>query len=206
MSDFVIAVTGGIASGKSAVCEALAANGVEIIDADVISRELVAPGQPALAEILREFGAEALGEAGQLNRRWMRQRIFDDQDARLKLEAILHPRVRSELRARAAASAALCVALAIPLLIESGHYAWVDRLITVDAPETIQIARLMQRDGIERSLAFAMLAAQATRSERLAIADDVLINDSDLPTLIRMTQRLHGTLLQRAALKSATSA
>lgn len=205
MSNFVIAITGGIASGKSAVCDALAANGVEIIDADVISRELVAPGQPALAEILREFGAEALGEDGQLNRRWMRQRIFDDQDARLKLEAILHPRVRSELRARAAASGALCVALAIPLLIESGHYAWVDRLITVDTPETIQIARLMQRDGIDQSLALAMLAAQATRSERLAIADDVLINDSDLPTLIRMTQRLHATLLQRAALKSAKS-
>jgi dephospho-CoA kinase len=198
MADFLVAVTGGIASGKSAVCDRLATHGAEVIDADIVSRELVAPGQPALQEIVAAFGADVIDAEGALRRRLLRERIFADAALRLRLEAILHPRVRSVLRERAEAAAGAYAVLAIPLLIESGHYHWVDRIVAVDVDEPTQVRRLMQRDATSDALARSMLAAQAGRRERLMIASDVLINDADLPTLQRMTDRLHGLLLVMA--------
>lgn len=195
MADFVVAVTGGIASGKSAVCDRLAEHGAVVIDADVISRELVAPGQPALAEIVALFGQGMLDDGGALRRRALRERIFSDADARLKLEAILHPKVRLILQQRARAAACPYAVLAIPLLIESGHYQWVDRIIAVDVDEATQIKRLMQRDAVAEPLAASMLAAQANRHQRLSIARDVLVNDADLCTLQQMTDRLHLVLI-----------
>jgi dephospho-CoA kinase len=195
MANFVVAVTGGIASGKSAVCDRLATQGAVIIDADIVSRELVAPGQAALAEIVVIFGSGVIDEAGALRRRVVRERVFADPEARLKLEAILHPRVRAILRERALASVCDYAVLAIPLLIESGHYHWVNRIIAVDVDELTQIKRLMHRDAVDEPLARSMLAAQASRSQRLAIASDVLINDADLASLYRMTDRLHKYLL-----------
>jgi dephospho-CoA kinase len=198
MAKFVVAVTGGIASGKSAVCDRLATQGAVVIDADIVSRELVAPGQAALAEIVVIFGNDVLDEAGALRRRVLRERVFADPEARLELEAILHPRVRAILRERANAAVCDYAVLAIPLLIESGHYHWVNRIIAVDVDELTQIKRLMRRDAVDEPLARSMLAAQASRSQRLAIASDVLINDADLAILHRMTDRLHARLLAQA--------
>jgi dephospho-CoA kinase len=198
MAQFAVAVTGGVASGKSAVCDHLAALGASVIDADLISRELVEPGQPALAEIVAAFGADMLDEHGALRRRLMRERIFGDAPARARLEAILHPRVRLLLRERALAASGRYAVLAIPLLIETGHYSWLDRIVAIDVPEAIQLDRLMQRDGVDIGLARAMLQAQASRQQRLAIASDVVINDADLGTLERICDRLHHWLLDRA--------
>lgn len=205
MAHFVAALTGGIASGKSAVCARLAWHGVVVVDADIVSRELVAPGQPALAEIVGVFGTEVIDAEGALRRRLLRERVFNNVDARLRLEAILHPRVREILRERALAAACDYAVVAIPLLIESGHYHWVDRIVAIDVDEETQVRRLMQRDSASMALARAMLAAQAGRRERLLIASDVLINDADLPALERMTDRLH-RMLQHLARRKSTGA
>jgi len=187
-----VVVTGGIASGKTTVTNAFATLGVPIFDADAISRELVAPGQPALAEIAATFGADMLAPDGELDRRRLRERIFADEAARRRLEAILHPRVRSELRSRAAACSAPYCLLAIPLYAESAQaYAWVDRVLVVDVPRAVQLARLMQRDGMTAEFAQRTLAAQATRAQRLALADDVIDNSCNLDDLPHIVARLH---------------
>jgi dephospho-CoA kinase len=202
VAGFLVAVTGGIASGKSVVCDRLATHGAAVIDADIVSRELVAPGAPALQEIVAYFGTEVIDAQGALKRRLLRERIFADPGARQRLEAILHPRVRVLLRERAEAADCVYAVLAIPLLIESGHYHWVDRIVAVDVDEATQIRRLMQRDAASEPLARSILAAQAGRRERLMIASDVLINDADLSTLQRMTDRLHEILIAMARGKS----
>ena len=187
-----IVITGGIASGKTTVTGAFAALGVPIFDADAISRELVVPGQPALAEIAATFGSDVLAPDGGLDRRRLRERIFADEAARRRLEAILHPRVRSELRARAAACNAPYCVLAIPLYTESAQaYDWVDRVLVIDVPEAVQLARLMQRDGTTEESARRALAAQATRAQRLALADDVIDNAGAIDDLPRVVARLH---------------
>ncbi len=205
MSDlpFIVALTGGIASGKSAVADRLAALGAELIDADVVSRELVEPGEPALAEIVEAFGPGMLDAAGALDRRAMREHVFGEPVARRRLEAILHPRVRSTLRARALASRAPYVVLAIPLLAEGSGYDWVDRVLVVDVPRGLQHARLTARDGITPGLADAMLDAQATREQRLQIADEVIANTGTLAELDRAVASLHLRLLQLAQAKDS---
>lgn len=193
----MLAVTGGIASGKTAVTDHLSRLGVPVIDADLVSRELVAPGQPALAEIAQRFGEGVLDQHGALHRTQLRQRIFADPLERKALEAILHPRVRTRMRQRAESIIAPLVALAIPLLTETGAYAWVDRIVVVDAPESLQIARLMRRDGVDHAQALQTLAAQASRLERLALASDVLINDGSLDLLFARTDKLYRQLLDQ---------
>ena len=195
---FVVAVTGGIASGKSAVTTRLAALGIPVFDADVVTRELSAPGQPCLDEIRRRFGDPVIAADGTLDRRALRARVFADPAERLALEAILHPRVRDRLAALArTVSGDYCV-LAIPLLAEGNRYPWIDRVVVVDAPEAIRIDRLMKRDGIDAELARRMIASQADRSQRLAIADDVLENDGTLEALLAATNDLHVRLLALA--------
>ena len=183
MAATVLAVTGGVASGKSAVCERLVGHGASLIDADQAARELVAPGQPALAEIVERFGPEILDPEGRLRRRALRERIFADAEAKRALEAILHPRVRKLLSERAASAPGAYVVLEIPLLIETGHYDFVDRIIVVDVDPETQLRRLITRDGVDVKLAQSMIASQASRAERLAIATDVLINDGELASL-----------------------
>ncbi|HEX6833865.1 MAG TPA: dephospho-CoA kinase, partial [Rudaea sp.] len=171
----VVALTGGIASGKSVVSRHFEQLGVPVFDADAIARELVLPGQPALAEIASSFGPQMLTSSGTLDRARMRAVVFADENARRQLESILHPRIRAALRQRAQASQADYCVLAIPLLAEHAEdYRWVDRVLVVDAPEQIQRARLMQRDGMTIEAAQRMLDAQATRAARLALADDVI--------------------------------
>ena len=186
-----IAVTGGIASGKSEVTRRFEQLGVTVIDADLISRELVEPGQPALAEIAERFGRNILDAEGRLDRRSLRGLVFADPDARRDLEAILHPRVREALQARAAAASGPYVLLAIPLLVESGHYDWVTRVLVIDVPIELQIERVMRRDGVTREQAVGTLQAQTSREARLARATDVIVNDGSLAELDAAVARLH---------------
>ena len=181
-----VVVTGGVASGKSAVCERFAALGVPVFDADVAAREVVEPGQPALAEVVDAFGADVLDAQGRLDRRRLRALVFADREARRRLEAIVHPRVRARLRAQVAQAPGPYVVVAIPLLVEGGgraNYPWIDRVLVVDAAPATQLERLVRRDGIDHALAQAMIEAQSTRGQRLAAADDVIANDGDLAQL-----------------------
>ena len=176
MRPFTVVLTGGIASGKSECARRFAALGASVVDADVVARELVAPGMPALDEIAAAFGAHMLDSTGSLERAEMRAVVFGDATARKKLEAILHPRVRAELRIRAEAITGPYAVLVVPLYVESGGYDFVDRVCVVDLPREVQLARAIARDRMTPSLAEAMLDAQATREQRLAIADDVIDN------------------------------
>ncbi|MCI4567718.1 dephospho-CoA kinase [Lysobacter sp. CFH 32150] len=186
MSDYIVGVTGGVASGKSEVTRRFEALGVFVADADLAARAAVAPGSPGLAEVTATFGTEVLADDGSLDRVAMRQRVFADTDARRRLEAIVHPHVRAQLRRECAAAPGRYAIAAIPLLTEGGAraaYAWLDRILVVDASRETQLARLVQRDGIDVALAERMLAAQADRRQRLSIADDVIVNDGPLQRL-----------------------
>jgi len=183
---YTVVVTGGVASGKSAVCERLATRGVPVVDADVAARAVVEPGEPALGEIVQAFGPEVIDAGGRLDRRRLREIVFTDRARRSELEAIVHPRVRAWLKAAVDRAVGPYVAVAIPLLVEGGgrgNYPWIDRVLVVDVAPAIQVERLMRRDRVDRALADAMLAAQATREQRLAAADDVIVNDGDLAQL-----------------------
>jgi len=188
----VIALTGGIAAGKTAVARRFEGLGVAVHDADVAAREVVEPGTSGLAAVVETFGVGVLDEAGRLDRPAMRQRVFADPAARKVLEAIIHPRVRQWLRERALAERGPYCLLAIPLLAENiAHYRWVDRVLVVDVPESVQITRLIARDGIDETLARRMLAQQASRAERLALADDVIENSGDESALDHAVAELH---------------
>ena len=183
---FAIGLTGGIASGKSAVADRFKSKGIAVIDADLAAREVVEPGQPALAEIVALFGPDVLLPDGGLDRASLRRHVFANDDARRALEAILHPRIRIAMRQDAERAGGPYVIVAIPLLTEGGGraaYPWLDRILVVDVPRDLQRARVMQRDDIDATLADRMIAAQASREARLAIADDVIVNDGELAHL-----------------------
>lgn len=200
---FSVALTGGVASGKSAVAERFARRGVAVIDADIVAREIVAPHGAVLAEVADVFGHHFITADGQLDRRAMRAHVFADSVARSRLEAILHPRIHAEIVSQAAIVAAPYALLVIPLLLESGRYDWVDRVLVIDVPRELQIDRLMRRDGITMSLAESMLAAQVSREKRLASADDVIQNNGTLADLDDQVQRLHKMYLFLAAEKNS---
>lgn len=186
-----IGLTGGIASGKSAVADFFARKGVPIIDTDVIAREVVAPGEPALAEIAGEFGSDVLGPDGSLDRRKLRDVVFSDDKRRKTLERILHPRIREVTEERAAAAGGLYQVVVVPLLAESPMKSAMDRILVVDCSEETQLARLRQRDAESEARARRMIDAQASRQERLAIADDVIDNDGSLEETERQVDKLH---------------
>lgn len=186
MSDYFIGLTGGIASGKSALEREFVARGIFVADADLIARQIVEPGQPALGAVAAHFGASVLAADGRLDRAGLRTLVFDNEPARRALEAILHPVIRTQLYEQCRAAASAYAVAAIPLLTEGGGrsaYPWLDRILVVDALPATQKARLMQRDGIDHALAEKMIAAQATRAQRLAIADDIVVNDGELAHL-----------------------
>jgi dephospho-CoA kinase len=181
MSGYVIGLTGGIASGKSALGRAFESLGVTVVDADVVAREVVAPG-PVLSKIAERFGRHILQADGTLDRRALRELVFADEELRLALEAITHPAIRERLQAQCQAAPGPYAIAAIPLLTEAGGrrvYPWLDRILVIDAPVALQRDRLMARDGIDATLADRMIAAQASRAQRLAQADDVVVNDGD---------------------------
>ncbi|MDZ4348753.1 MAG: dephospho-CoA kinase [Xanthomonadaceae bacterium] len=194
MTGFVVAVTGGVASGKSEVTRRFERLGVPVFDADIAAREALAPGSPGLAAVVHSFGLGVLAPDGGLDRRAMRQRVFNDDTARRQLETIVHPIVRERLRAQVEQCTADYAILAIPLLAESGgreRWPFIDRVLLVDVPESVQMSRLMARDGIDRPLATSMIAAQSTRAQRLALADDVVVNDGPLHLLDEAVASLH---------------
>jgi len=193
MAGYRVGLTGGVASGKSAVADLFAALGVAVADADVAARAVVEPGQPALAAVVAAFGADVLDASGGLDRARLRAHVFNDADARRKLEGLLHPPIRAALRDTAEAAPGPYVIVAVPLLAEGGGrhaYPWLDRILVVDAPVAVQRARLMARDGLDASLAERMLAAQADRLQRLAIADDIVANDGTLAALAPQVEAL----------------
>ena len=193
-----VGLTGGIASGKSTAAGALRALGVPVLNADEVAREVVARGTPALKRIRDEFGPDFLTPGGELDRPKMRRHVFAQPEARRALERITHPAIRESLEAwRNAQTGPYCV-LDVSILIESGMDALVDRVLVVDAPEDVQADRLRQRDRIRDELARQMLAAQATRAQRLARADDVLVNTGTVAELCAAAGRLHAFYLELA--------
>jgi len=194
----VIGLTGGIGSGKSITADMFAARGIPVIDADVIARELVEPGMPALAEITARFGPRVIGADGRLDRNALRQQVFGDPVARADLESILHPRIRQRMRDRIDALDSPYCILVIPLLLETGQRDLVQRVLVVDAPEAVQRARVRRRDDLDSDEIEAVLQAQTDRQTRLAVADDVIHNDSDLSSLEAQVDALHRTYLQLA--------
>jgi dephospho-CoA kinase len=196
---FRVALTGGIASGKSTVADLFAALDVPVIDTDVIARAVVEPGQPALAQVVEAFGPEVVDSDGRLDRRRLRERIFADHEAKRRLEAILHPAIRAEMERQSRAADGAYQVLVIPLLTEGKRRDHVDRVLLVDVPEELQIQRLMTRDGVSHEQAKASLNAQATRAERLAMADDVLRNTGRPEDLRENVAALHERYLQLAA-------
>jgi dephospho-CoA kinase len=199
MSPFRVALTGGIASGKTAVAKLFAARGVPVIDTDVIARQVVEPGEPALAAVVDAFGTAVLGEDGRLDRRRMREHVFGDAVARRRLEAILHPAIRAEMERQSRAAGGPYQLLVIPLLVESGRRDHVDRVLVVDVSEATQVERLVRRDAATREQAETALRAQATRDARLAFADDVIENTGDLAALEARVAGLHERYLDLAA-------
>ncbi len=188
---FRVALTGGIASGKSTVADMFAELGVPVIDTDVIAREVVRAGQPALLEIREKFGSDVVDDAGNLDRRALRNIVFADEQARLDLEAILHPRIGAETRRQADAAAGPYQIIVVPLLVGSPLLGFVDRVLVVDCDEDLQVERLLARDTETVDQARRILAAQASREERLAIADDVISNDRGLDETRRQVREMH---------------
>lgn len=191
MANFIVAITGGIASGKSAVTRLFSECGIGVSDADIAARRIVEPGQPALSEIIACFGTQVIVD-GQLDRHALRDKIFDNVDAKKKLESIMHPRIRDLLMQECTMASSAYAVVAIPLLVEANHtgYNWISRILVVDVPPEIQKLRLIARDGISDTLADKILKAQATRGQRLAIADDVVTNVHDLQSLGESVRRL----------------
>jgi dephospho-CoA kinase len=187
----LIALTGGIASGKSAVADMFAKHGVSVLDTDQIARDVVEPGTPTLAKLVAEFGSEILDANGRLDRPRMRERVFSDPAQRKRLESITHPAIREELAARSARADGLYQIHVIPLLIEGGRRHEYDRVLVVDAEEEDQIKRLTARDGSSLEQARQILAAQVSREERLDAGDDVIVNTGTLEDLQQFVQTLH---------------
>ena len=186
-----IGLTGGIASGKTTVANLFAELGAKVIDTDVIAREVVRPGQPALEEIAGTFGSDVLLPDGSLDRAALRARVFANDEERKRLEAITHPRIRIETLRQADAAGGPYQLIVVPLLLKSPLRESVDRILVVDCPEETQIERLMARDADSEAEARRILAAQSSRSDRLYAADDVIANDGSLEDTRRQVAALH---------------
>ena len=193
-----IGLTGGIASGKSTVAQRFVDLGVPVIDADEAARAVVEPGTPGLAQVIERFGNGIADESGHLNRRALRDLIFSHPHSRRELEAILHPLIRADMEKSVERAVGPYVVMAIPLLVEGGSHDRVDRILVVDVDEAIQLQRVMARDGSTLEQARAILASQASRSARMAAADDVLLNSGTVTDLRQGVDRLHERYLRLA--------
>lgn len=194
----IVGLTGGIGSGKSTVAERFAARGVPCIDADQLTRELVEPGTPLLAQIAAAFGPDALTADGRLDRRRLRERVFANPAERRRLEGLMHPAVQAAMRDRLAALDAPYCLLMIPLLVETGGQQRVHRVLVVDVDEATQRERTAARDQVPATQIDAILATQASRDQRLAVADDVIDNRGDPEALEAQVARLHRRYLELA--------
>lgn len=195
---FVVGITGGIGSGKTAVSERFAARGVAVVDADVASRAVVEPGRPALDAIAEHFGRELIRADGTLDRAALRTKVFADPAERQWLEALLHPKISEHIAEQLAAATSEYAILVSPLLLETSQARFAHRVLVVDVPEELQVARTMARDDNDEAQVRAIMAAQASREARLARADDVIVNDADLDTLDARVAELHERYLELA--------
>ncbi|OOZ37303.1 dephospho-CoA kinase [Solemya velesiana gill symbiont] len=195
---FTVGLTGGIGSGKSAVSGLFSELGVPVTDADEVAREVVEPGQPVLATLEKRFGPQILDVEGRLQRKVLRELVFNDERARKDLEAILHPLIRQRIRQHLANVEYPYAILSIPLLVETGQSSQVDQVLVVDCPVDLQIRRICQRDGITTEQAQAILAAQASREERLKAADDIIENTGEIGRLKPKVLSLHHRYLELA--------
>ena len=194
-----VGVTGGIGSGKTALTDWLSEQGIVIVDADRVAREVVQPGTPALKAIIDAFGEQYLTQDGNLEQAAMRQLVFEDEEKRLLLESITHPQIREALWDQLQRADSAYVVLSSPLLLESGQSEMVDVSVVVDVPEEMQIQRTMARDANDKALVEKIMAAQMRRQKRLQLADIVVDNSGDLSALHDRAALLHETLLNRAA-------
>ena len=203
MSDFVVGLTGGIGSGKSTVAELFVAAGAALVDTDAIAHELTAPGGAALPELIAAFGPDIVDGRGALDRAAMRRLAFAEPTAKARLEGILHPLIRRLAAERCRLASTPYVVLAVPLLVESGNYRQrCDRVLVVDCPESRQIERVMARNKMTENEVKAIMAAQATRQQRLAAADDFVLNDAGLAALSPQVAELHLKYLRLSAEKA----
>lgn len=194
----VIGLTGGIGSGKSAATGIFEDLGIEVVDADVLSRVVVAPGTPALTAIGEHFGPEAINSDGTLNRGKLRERIFSDLTQKTWLEALLHPLIRSETQKRLAQAKSPYVILSSPLLLETNQAAMAQRILVIDAPESLQLSRTRVRDDVSAEEVNAIMRSQLSREERISKADDIIVNDQDLLQLENSVKELHEEYLRLA--------
>lgn len=195
---FVVGLTGGIGSGKTAATNAFKQLGITIVDADIVAREVVEPGSPALAKIAAHFGDTILLADGQLDRAALRERIFNNADEKKWLEALLHPLINAETARQLKAANSAYVIYVSPLLIDGGQQQFCQRIVVVDVPEEQQITRTMSRDGNDRALVEKILASQINRQIRLAAASDIIDNSGDLNQLNTQVEQLHLQFLQLA--------
>ncbi|EMX9091104.1 dephospho-CoA kinase [Klebsiella oxytoca] len=200
---YTVALTGGIGSGKSTVADAFAQLGVNVIDADIIARQVVEPGTPGLSAIAQRFGAQMLNEDGTLNRRALREHIFAHDEDKRWLNALLHPQIQQETRRQIQLATSPYILWVVPLLVENGLSTKADRVLVVDVPKETQIERTMLRDRVSRQHAEHILAAQATREQRLAVADDVIENMGSPDVIASAVARLHAKY-QRLASQAAS--
>lgn len=202
---FKVGLTGGIGCGKSTVCGLFADFGVPIVDADVIARQLVAPGQPALAKLAATFGESIINSDGTLNRAGLRQLVFSEPQDKQRLDAIMHPLIYNEMEAAVRRlQKAYCI-MAIPLLVETQKKHVVDRVLVVDCPLEIQLQRVVDRDRVELSQAEAIIACQATRQQRLAVADDIVDNSTTPESLAEQVKSLHNSYLLLATARTTSA-
>lgn len=195
---FTVALTGGIGSGKTVVADLFARLGVPVIDTDIIARELVSPGKPALTEIIHAFGREILTAKGELDRAKLARITFSSARMRKQLEAILHPRIHTEIRSRLQKLDSPYAIIVIPLLVETGQIETYNRVLVVDCDEAAQVQRVRERDHRDDEQINAIMQAQSTRAGRLAWADDIIENNGTLPELEQKVARLHQTYLKSA--------
>jgi dephospho-CoA kinase len=195
---FKIGLTGGIGSGKTAATDYFQQLGIDVVDADVVAREVVVPGTPALAHIAEHFGAQILDTSGALDRAQLRQIIFSNPAEKAWLEALLHPLIRDEILRQLNRARSPYAILVSPLLFETEQHLLVDRSLLIDAPEALQLARASSRDHSSEQTIRSIMASQMPRAQKLAMADDVICNDRDLATLHAQVAALHTTYLKLA--------
>jgi dephospho-CoA kinase len=197
---FTVGLTGGIGCGKTTVADLFAARGAAVIDTDQIAHALTAPQGTAMPALLAEFGADYATPDGAMDRAKMRALVFADPGARARLEGILHPKIREATAAAALVATGPYVMFVVPLLIESGTWRErVARVLAIDCPEEVQVARVMARNNLPEAQVRAIMAAQVTRAQRQAAADDIILNDDGLEALLPQVERLHAFYIDEAA-------
>jgi dephospho-CoA kinase len=205
VSSYVVGISGGIGSGKTTVTDLFAKYGIDVIDADVIAREVVEPGTAALKAIIDKFGQSVVGESGYLDRAKLRTLVFNDIETKNWLNQLLHPAIRQQMLLQTQqAKSAYCL-LSVPLLVENKLYEQVDRVVIVDVDEQTQLQRTLQRDKTNEQQIRAIMSAQATRQQRLVVADEVIDNNGKPDDLAKQVAQLHKRYLQFAKQKAKLS-